>query len=273
MSDSTVLSCVSAGETFGEVLRVREVPGFLLRESRYPAGAELPSHRHAGFYFAYTVRGEMVERTPQGVRRHPAASLHFHPSGEPHSGRIGADGLTSLSIIPSPRLAARLGAKHDVMEGPRAALLSGLAARCRREVHATDGASDLALESLGLELLARWMRLGSDARGPRWLAETRDYLHAHRDRRVRLGELAGLAGVHEVYLVRAFRRRFGVTPGAYQRRLRVEEARRVLVQEPGLPLVDVALGAGFANQAHFGRVFRALTGESPGAYRRARAGG
>ena len=36
----------------------------------------------------------------------------------------------------------------------------------------------------------------------------------------------------------------------------------------GLPLAEIAISAGFANQSHFTRVFSTLVGVSPGAWRR-----
>ena len=39
-----------------------------------------------------------------------------------------------------------------------------------------------------------------------------------------------------------------------------------------LPLAEIAISAGFANQSHFTRVFSSLVGASPGAWRRERYG-
>lgn len=39
-----------------------------------------------------------------------------------------------------------------------------------------------------------------------------------------------------------------------------------------LPLAEIALSAGFANQSHFTRVFSAAVGVSPGVWRRERQG-
>jgi AraC family transcriptional regulator len=53
----------------------------------------------------------------------------------------------------------------------------------------------------------------------------------------------------------------------YVRRLRVEHARRELMTT-SRSLADIAHSAGFADQAHLSRVFRQLTGVTPGAFRR-----
>jgi transcriptional regulator GlxA family with amidase domain len=66
-------------------------------------------------------------------------------------------------------------------------------------------------------------------------------------------------------LIRLFRERYGVTPFAYQRNLRVERARDAIRHGKSLP--DVAAEAGFADQSHLGRAFRAVMGATPGQYR------
>ncbi|QEL26596.1 helix-turn-helix transcriptional regulator [Bosea sp. F3-2] len=61
----------------------------------------------------------------------------------------------------------------------------------------------------------------------------------------------------------------GVAPQRYLTQLRVEEAQSLLTKG-NLPLSDIALICGFGDQSHFTRVFGQMTGESPGAWRRAR---
>jgi AraC family transcriptional regulator len=44
---------------------------------------------------------------------------------------------------------------------------------------------------------------------------------------------------------------------------------RQLLRESALPLADIAVQCGFADQSHFTRVFSGRTGLSPGRWRRA----
>ena len=65
----------------------------------------------------------------------------------------------------------------------------------------------------------------------------------------------------------AFRRAVGVTPHRYVTRIRIEEAKRLLAARR-LPLAEIALTLGFANQSDFTQVFHALTGITPKRYQR-----
>jgi AraC family transcriptional regulator len=57
--------------------------------------------------------------------------------------------------------------------------------------------------------------------------------------------------------------------GEYLRRFRVREACKRLGGRE-LTLAEIALQVGFADQSHFTRVFKRLTGLTPGEYRQTR---
>jgi AraC family transcriptional regulator len=94
----------------------------------------------------------------------------------------------------------------------------------------------------------------------------RDYLHAHFQRPLELAEVAAAGPVHPTHLAAAFRHRYGVTVGAYLRRLRVDAARRAILAGDG-SLSRIAVEHGFADQAHLSRLFRFHLGITPGSLR------
>jgi AraC-like DNA-binding protein len=71
---------------------------------------------------------------------------------------------------------------------------------------------------------------------------------------------------------RAFRISTGLPPHQWLLRQRVKAAKQ-LMSVRDLPLSEIAISAGFANQSHFTRVFSAEVGISPGAWRREKQGG
>jgi AraC-like DNA-binding protein len=103
-------------------------------------------------------------------------------------------------------------------------------------------------------------------RGDARLARVAALLRASLAEPLSLATLAAEAGVTPEHLVRSFRAATGLPPRAWQLQLRLAEARRRL--RTGDAVVGVALDLGFADQAHFHRLFRKNTGMTPGAYRR-----
>jgi AraC family transcriptional regulator len=66
---------------------------------------------------------------------------------------------------------------------------------------------------------------------------------------------------------RAFRSSTGLPPHQWLLQQRVNAAKQLMTIRD-LPLSEIAISAGFANQSHFTRVFSAAVGVSPGAWRR-----
>jgi AraC family transcriptional regulator len=88
---------------------------------------------------------------------------------------------------------------------------------------------------------------------------------------LRCTDLALEAGVHPVHLARVFRARHGISPGEYLRRRRLDWAAHRLA-ESAVPIADIALEAGFADQSHLTRSFHRWMGLTPLQYRRCRGG-
>lgn len=83
-----------------------------------------------------------------------------------------------------------------------------------------------------------------------------------------LAELARVARLSRAHLVRAFRDAMGMSPHAWQLDRRIERAKPLL--RAGLPLAEVALQLGFADQSHFQRAFRQRVAATPLEYLRRR---
>jgi AraC family transcriptional regulator len=83
-------------------------------------------------------------------------------------------------------------------------------------------------------------------------------------------DLATIAGLSPFHFSRAFRTSFGDSPHRYLLRRRIECSQGLMLSTKD-SLAEIALNCGLVDQAHFGKLFRRLVGESPGAWRRARS--
>ncbi|GAA1391720.1 AraC family transcriptional regulator [Pseudonocardia kongjuensis] len=106
-------------------------------------------------------------------------------------------------------------------------------------------------------------KLFEDAR----ISQVVDMLHARLDVTPDLGELASVAGLSRFHLLRLFRQKTGETPSVYHRRLRLEQAQRLLCRTD-LPVAEIGRRCGYPDPSHFGKSFRSLTGTAPATYRR-----
>jgi len=96
------------------------------------------------------------------------------------------------------------------------------------------------------------------------------HIEANLGECIRNKDLAALARVSTFHFNVAFRNSVGHPPHEYVIQRRIERAQGLMLSTE-TPLSDIAIECGFADQAHFTRLFRAVSGETPAAWRRARA--
>jgi AraC-like DNA-binding protein len=96
------------------------------------------------------------------------------------------------------------------------------------------------------------------------LTRAADFIRQNCTRSLRLEDICAEAGLSASHLIRAFRKAYGLTPHAYQINCRIEFCRSQL--RAGHFIAEVALAAGFADQAHFQRSFKRFVAATPGQY-------
>jgi transcriptional regulator GlxA family with amidase domain len=85
--------------------------------------------------------------------------------------------------------------------------------------------------------------------------------------------LAEVSGVSPAHFARSFKQAFGIPPHRYLLTRRIEQA-TTLLRDTELGITDIAFATGWESLGTFGRIFRDITGRSPGALRQeARAQG
>ena len=99
-----------------------------------------------------------------------------------------------------------------------------------------------------------------------------DRLESDLAGKVALHQIAADLGLSVSHFSRAFRISTGLPPHQWLLRQRVKAAKQLMTVRD-LPLSEIAMSAGFANQSHFTRVFSSMVGVSPGAWRREAQGG
>ena len=134
-----------------------------------------------------------------------------------------------------------------------------------------DGTTPLAeREAAAVDFVARLHgELAPAASGPgavpAGVERVAHYIDTHFADPLPLEHLCDAAHLSGSYLIRAFKKRYGVAPHEYQINRRIQYAKARL--RAGAPIAQVALDVGFADQAHFQRVFKRMTAATPGQYR------
>lgn len=260
------------GEFLGDSYVRRDVGGFrLARMTPIVPARKVPRHTHEEGSFVFVLSG--VYRT--GARRLDALcgppTLIYNPPGTRHRDRfatlVGAEFLgISVAARVIRECAPRSFPVSIALHDPQALRVVRALAD---ELLTWDSASPLGVEALCLELLTHATDASEPASAPAaWLERARDMLHDGHAASLRLAEVAAECDVHPAHFARAFHQSFRCTPGEYLRRVRLRHAVRLLL-DTALPLTEVSLRCGFADQSHFTHAFKRQMGLSPAAYRRA----
>jgi transcriptional regulator GlxA family with amidase domain len=100
----------------------------------------------------------------------------------------------------------------------------------------------------------------------RRLLRAKDRMDAASHEEWPVARLASVSGVSPAHFARAFKTAFGLPPHRYLLTRRIERAAAAL-RDTGLAVTEIAFRTGWNSLGTFGRVFRDITGTSPGELR------
>jgi AraC-like DNA-binding protein len=246
-------------------------------------GKAYEKHRHDTYAVGVTDAGVQVFDYRGSVHASTPGQVVVLFPDEVHDGRAGtAAGFGYRIVYVEPFLLADAVRSLRGKPSPLPFLSAPVATNAVLS-RAVDVAFDTPLESLAVDsvIVALAQGLMTGERGgtepaisrrvdARAVERARQFLDAEKTRVVHSRELELVTGLTRYDLARQFRIMFGTSPYRYLLMRRLEFAREQIHR--GHALVDVAGDAGFADQAHFTRVFRSAFGLTPARYRALRQG-
>jgi AraC family transcriptional regulator len=263
------------GEFYSPVEGRLRTDDVVLSELRQPGSRSIPRHEHELAYITVVLQGDYLEGDRGMLRELRPFTAVFNPAGTAHSTVIGPAGATFFTIELYEenlrRLGVRLPAQTTFDRGAGTMLWPGLRLYSAFKMQTSDplGLEGHIVEGHVLEMLGAVTGVEApDNTAPRWFAGVKDRLHEGFRKPLRMRDLAREAGVHPVHLARVFRNLERRTPGEYQQHLQVRAACELL-RKAEWPLAVIAAECGFADQSHFTRMFRRMTGTTPARFRRA----
>jgi len=257
------------GQFFGAVSHRWAADAVVVNRLVHNRARSLPSHAHQAGFVSLMLEGEYRETAGFARFGYQPFSCVYHPPGMDHRDEVGQSGVTLLTLEFKPELfdamdfaAVNLRPIIDLSGKRPAWQLMDLYRRISSHT-----ANDLDIESRAVALSFSIVRSSPHVpRDLRSLQRAREFIHAHFADNLTLAQVARSAGVHPVYLGQIFRQEFHETVGEYLNRIRVRAASEFLANSD-LPLSTIALELGFYDQSHFSRVFRQITGTTPGSFR------
>ena len=216
----------------------------------------------------FVEKGEGIFETATGCHTVSEGTVIFMKKDEPIAYRsAGACFKTGWVTFLGPAVDEILSyfnaAEFEMLEGRELfSLLRGCARAAER------GADAATLSRLAYELIVSFFELRDRACRHSALTLAQDFIKTHFARDLSVEEIAASAGISPSLLYRLFRAE-GLTPVEYLRRVRIERAKRYLLEEPAMRVSEIAVFCGFAGSAYFCKVFHDAEGMPPKVYRTA----
>lgn len=96
-----------------------------------------------------------------------------------------------------------------------------------------------------------------------------NYINRNFHKKVTLEDVAAHVYLSPSYLSKIFKDEMKCNFNTYLNQIRIENAKKMLLKD-GVNLVDVSASAGFEDQSYFSKVFKKMTGITPGKYKESR---
>lgn len=213
-------------------------------ETRHSADDYLTTHRHRAPYASLVLDGCYVETSLDGPIVCSPGTVLLHPPFHAHGDRFGRRGALTVNV--------RLSFHSPVY---------AVNARIVRDVTTARGIFERAPHLLP-ELLTSDSAPAERSPQPSWHGA---FVDALRDVDASAAKLAVKFGVSSAHACRALKRSHGMGPAELRAEWRWRRALALLMQD--MSLAEVADVAGYADQSHFSRACRAISGETPGLLR------
>jgi len=249
----------------GQLNYIKETGGVTASVTSYPDvnHAENP-HYHETFVLSLVLNGGNVEkRKAMDVERTPG-TITCHEAGEPHrSTRIRPGSRhVNLELTEQFMKVYDLHTHAAALEKSHSSDARFLMLKIYKELLVDDQHSSLSIESSILNLLHFTNMSCTRSGTPNWVSKITEALHDRWNETFTLNELAEIADMHPANVSGYFPAYFGCTIGEYRRKLKMEKAFELL-KSHCLSLTAIAYECGFADQSHFTRTCKQLTGWNP----------
>lgn len=261
-----VMLVLNRNTYLGNVVDANQSEGFCIGRVRYDQNGSFDEmHCHENPHLSLVVSGGNIEnRKNISFERLPGRVTFYH-SGEAHQNSYRASGSSHINIEITPSWLQRHSLDTISVRSqlhPDAAMLI---LRMYKESLIGDDFSADTIKLLLFELLTH--NKFNVLHKPSWVHVLEELLNDRWNETPVLQDLSTATGVHPITISKHFNRYFGCTLGQYMRKLKVSRA-IVLMKTNETNLTDIAYECGFADQSHFIRTFKQLTGLLPGEYQR-----
>jgi AraC family transcriptional regulator len=263
---------LSLGKTqyLGDITDLRVADGVIFSavSAHSPKIGNDALHFHENPIISFILEGDSLERINRDTNQRSAGDIRFYRAGDLHQVRIKRFPSRNINfelekdfLVQNHLSEEKI--RFSIEKNPYA---KQLLLRICKEFSENDEFSVSSIQILLFNLVTENNSEVSD-RKPVWINALYELLNDRWNEQLSLRELGYAVNVHPVTISKYFTKYFACTFGEYMRRLRINKSIH-LIKNSGLSLTEIAFRCGFADQSHFTRNFKELTGFLPKDFRK-----
>lgn len=259
---------LGTGESTGKIVNSLSINGAIINTTHYSVEeCGQGMHYHENPHICFLFQGEDIESRNNHSYRRKTGDIYFYFAGEKHAS-LSRKSISKHTNIEFGEAFLR---KYDLSESRiERAVKNNLDAKfltlkIQREMLINDDCSHLSIQTLLLNIIDSSESINETA--PKWIKQLDELLNDRWNEKIILEEIAVAVEKYPTTISKYFRKYFSCTLGEYLRKIRIYKS-FPLIKNSQMPLTEIAFHCGFADQSHFTRNFKELTGFLPKDFRK-----
>jgi len=259
---------LSKGKSTGKIVNSLNDNGVIISAAHYPVEeCRQGSHYHENPHICFLFQGGDIESRNDRSYERKTGDVFFYYSGEEHASISRSRLSKNINIEFGKTFLEKYGFSESQIEKAVKNNLDAkfLILKMQQEILINDNSSQVTIQTLLLNLINHSKNSAYES-DPKWVQLLSDLLNDKWNEQLTLDELSNATGKYPTTISKYFRKYFSCTLGEYLRKLKIDKS-IPLIKNSQMSLTEIALRCGFADQSHFIRNFKQLTGFLPKEFR------
>jgi AraC family transcriptional regulator len=264
------LISLDRGHYLGKVVDLCYFDGIIAGATKYSKEAMTSQmHYHDNMHMSFVLLGGSIEkRMGYEFERLPGDIMFYH-AGEPHRNIQKVFPSKNINLEVENDFLKRHGITEEAINRAITHNPDGkfLMLKVYKELAENDHFSVSTVHMLFLDLVSQSEKTGWSSSFPTWIKIIHELLNDQWNEKLSLTDLAKAANVNPITISKHFHKYYSSTLGEYMRKLKIERSLS-LIKAKETSLTEIAYTCNFADQSHFIRTFKQLTGFLPKRYQK-----
>jgi AraC family transcriptional regulator len=226
-------------------------------------------HCHDNLHISFVLQGGSIEKRIGSEYERLPSNIMFYRAGEAHQNIQKIFPSKNINLEIENDFLKKYGISEEAIKRAVTYNADGkfLMLKIYKELSESDSFSVTSINMLFLDLIINFEKINYKREFPSWLKIIYELLNDQWNEKLTLSDLARAANINPITISKHFHKYFSCTLGEYMRKLKIEKSMS-MINDTTHSLTEIAYACNFADQSHFTRTFKQLTGFLPKQYKK-----